>query len=39
MDRIESGVLRSGTNTIQLRRHSGEDNFVVRDVVVQWRRL
>ena len=38
MDRIESGVLRSGTNTIQLRRASGEDNFVVRDVVVQWRR-
>jgi hypothetical protein len=38
MDRIESGVLRSGTNTIQLIRDSGGDNFVVRDVVVQWRR-
>jgi hypothetical protein len=38
MDKIELDVLRSGMNTIQILRASGGDNFIVRDVVVQWKR-
>jgi hypothetical protein len=36
MDRIEPNVLRQGTNTLRITR-VGNDNFVVRDVVVHWR--
>lgn len=37
MDKIEANVLRSGTNTIQFLRASGADNFVILDLVVQWK--
>ncbi|MDX8346565.1 hypothetical protein SLH49_01090 [Cognatiyoonia sp. IB215446] len=36
MDRIEPGVLRPGINELQIRR-IGDDNFVVRDMVIHWR--
>lgn len=36
MDRIEPGILRGGTNELEIRR-KGSDNFVVKDVVVHWR--
>ena len=36
MDRIQPGALRGGTNELEIRR-IGNDNFVVKDVVVHWR--
>jgi len=36
MDRIQPNVLHSGTNHIQITR-VGNDNFVVKDIVVHWR--
>jgi hypothetical protein len=38
MDRIQPGVLKPGTNTLQIVR-SANDNFVIRDVVVHWREV
>ena len=38
MDRIQPGLLHPGTNTIQIIR-AGNDDFVVRDLVVHWREL
>jgi hypothetical protein len=37
MDGIEEGVLRQGTNTIQVRRGRDGDNFLVEFAVVHWR--
>lgn len=40
MDRIQPGVLKPGTNTLQIIRAKepdNEPNFVVKDVVVHWR--
>ncbi|MBW4653150.1 MAG: hypothetical protein KME20_08995 [Kaiparowitsia implicata GSE-PSE-MK54-09C] len=36
MDRIQPNVLRGGTNTIQIIR-VGNDDFEVKDLVVNWR--
>jgi hypothetical protein len=36
MDHIQPNVLRSGTNNIQITR-VGNDDFVVRDIVIHWR--
>lgn len=36
MDRIQPNVLRAGTNNIQITR-VGNDDFVVKDIVVHWR--
>ena len=36
MDRIQPNILHSGMNNIQITR-VGNDNFVVRDLVVHWR--
>lgn len=36
MDRIQKGVLKEGKNELQITR-VGNDNFVVKDVVVNWR--
>ncbi|NEP85953.1 MAG: hypothetical protein F6K18_03470 [Okeania sp. SIO2C2] len=36
MDRIQPNVLRSGMNNIQITR-VGNDDFVVKDIVVHWR--
>lgn len=39
MDGIENGVLKKGQNTIQIKRASGGDNFLVGNVAVHWREL
>lgn len=36
MDRIQPNLLRSGTNNIQIIR-VGNDDFVVKDIVIHWR--
>ena len=36
MDNIPPGILQSGTNTLRIDR-IGNDNFTVRNVVVNWR--
>ena len=36
MDRIQPGVLREGSNTLEIIR-VGNDNFLVRDLVINWR--
>jgi hypothetical protein len=36
MDRIQPGLLHSGMNTIQIIR-VGNDDFVIKDLVVHWR--
>jgi hypothetical protein len=38
-DTIESGILRQGSNTIQIVRTSSGDNFIVRSVIVNWREV
>jgi hypothetical protein len=38
-DTIETGILKQGSNTIQIVRASGGDNFIVRDVIIHWREL
>jgi hypothetical protein len=37
MDVIEPGVLKTGNNTIQIRRAPGGDNFVISHVAINWR--
>ena len=38
LQRIQSGVLKQGNNTIQVCRDTSVgDNFIVRDVVVHWK--
>jgi hypothetical protein len=37
MDGIESGVLKSGNNTIQIVRAPGGDNFLIANVTINWR--
>ncbi|NOK58636.1 MAG: hypothetical protein GFH27_549279n442 [Chloroflexi bacterium AL-W] len=36
MDRIQPNVLRGGTNNLQITR-VGNDNFLVKDMVIHWR--
>ena len=37
MDVIPSGILRRGTNTLQIQRAGGGDNILIGSVVIHWR--
>lgn len=37
MDIIETGFLRQGNNTIQIRSGSHRDNFIIDNVVINWK--
>ena len=39
MDVIQVGVLKQGNNTIQIKRTTGGDNFIVANVTVHWREV
>ena len=39
MDVIESGILKQGNNTIQIKRAGGGDNFVIAHVAIPWREV
>ncbi len=37
MRSIPGGILKQGLNTLTIKRHAGEDNFLIAETVVHWR--